>query len=94
MQHCDRAPIHGYEHTNTQLGGGTSIAEEPLRIWLVRHGESEGNVDLDVYRTHADHAIPLSERGRDQARIAGAHLREHLASMVPAGGHVRVWTSP
>ena len=70
------------------------MAEEPLRIWLVRHGESEGNVDLDVHRTHADHAIPLSERGRDQAREAGEHLREHLESTIDPGAHVRLWSSP
>lgn len=70
------------------------MQKEPLRIWLVRHGESEGNVDLDVHRTHADHAIPLSDAGREQARIAGGKLREHIASRIPPHAHVRLWTSP
>lgn len=34
-----------------------------FRIFLVRHGESEGNVDKSVHEKMADHAIPLSENG-------------------------------
>jgi len=29
-----------------------------MRIFLVRHGESMGNVDRAVHLTMADHAIP------------------------------------
>lgn len=71
----------------------------PLHLWLVRHGESMGNVDLDVHRTHADHAIDLSERGRQQAREAGAALarifdERGLGPDAPDRPHVRLWTSP
>ncbi|WFB07041.1 histidine phosphatase family protein [Streptomyces sp. LX-29] len=48
----------------------------PHRIVLVRHGESEGNVDDTVYERVPDHALRLTERGRRQAREAGVRLRE------------------
>ncbi|MCK6555137.1 histidine phosphatase family protein [Candidatus Binatia bacterium] len=42
------------------------------RIILVRHGESEGNRD----RTFTQHTnVPLTERGREQARAAGVRIR-------------------
>lgn len=70
-----------------------------MRIFLVRHGESEGNVDRDVNRRVADHAIDLSPRGRGQAKGAGAFLanlykRENPA--YPASGKFpfRCWVSP
>lgn len=47
-------------------------------IYLVRHGESAGNVDKSVHLTHADHAIPLSPRGVEQAHRAGQALMKHL----------------
>lgn len=42
-----------------------------LRILLVRHGQSEANVDRDVYKRMSDHAICLSELGHQQAVDAG-----------------------
>ena len=67
-----------------------------MRILLVRHGESLGNVDPSVHATHADHALPLSERGRDQAREAGHHVARALEQAFAGGEppHVRLWTSP
>jgi len=41
------------------------------RIVLVRHGESQGNVDEKAYVTTADWQIPLTMRGRQQGREAG-----------------------
>lgn len=68
-----------------------------MRIVLVRHGESFGNVDAAVHADTADHAIPLSDRGREQALEAGrrlnAYYREQFGdpSQRP---HIRLWTSP
>jgi broad specificity phosphatase PhoE len=42
-----------------------------LTIKLVRHGESEANIGRVVPHEVGDHMIPLSERGRQQARDAG-----------------------
>ena len=47
----------------------------PRRIVLVRHGESQGNVDETIYERVPDHALELTERGRAQARVAGQELR-------------------
>jgi len=66
-----------------------------MRILLVRHGESLGNVDPLVHATTADHAVPLSDRGREQAREAGrkiaAYFTEHDDGETR---HVRLWVSP
>ncbi|MEV4442445.1 histidine phosphatase family protein [Streptomyces sp. NPDC049577] len=48
----------------------------PKRIVLLRHGESEGNVDETVYEREPDHALSLTRAGRAQAEKAGARLRE------------------
>lgn len=47
----------------------------PKRIILVRHGESQGNLDTAAYTTTPDHAIQLTPQGITQARLAGAKLR-------------------
>ena len=66
-----------------------------MRILLVRHGESLGNVDPTVHATTADHAVPLSERGHDQARQAGRLLADYLdAHITGTRPHVRLWASP
>lgn len=48
------------------------------RIMLVRHGESFGNIDERAYTATADWRIPLTERGREQARLAGKMVNSHL----------------
>ncbi|MBC3844194.1 histidine phosphatase family protein [Streptacidiphilus sp. 4-A2] len=50
----------------------------PKRIVLVRHGESEGNVDDSIYERVPDHALELTERGRKQAAATGEELRAVL----------------
>ena len=51
-----------------------------MRIFLIRHGESQGNVDRNVHKTTADHVIPLSERGIGQAQRCGAWLQRYFPS--------------
>lgn len=67
-----------------------------MRVFLVRHGESQGNVDPTVHARMADHAIPLSDRGREQAREAGRRLQAIFEQLHPGGARppVRLWTSP
>jgi len=48
----------------------------PNRVILVRHGESEGNVDPSVYSTKPDHAVELTELGSQQALDAGRRIKE------------------
>jgi len=47
----------------------------PKRIILVRHGESQGNVDPKLYSTTPDRYIELSSKGKQQALKAGQELR-------------------
>ncbi|MFS8003419.1 putative phosphoserine phosphatase [Helianthus anomalus] len=50
----------------------------PRRIILVRHGQSEGNVDESVYTRVADPNIRLTERGRREAEECGVRIREMI----------------
>jgi broad specificity phosphatase PhoE len=45
-----------------------------LTIKLVRHGESDANIGKVTSQDFGDHAIPLSVRGHEQAREAGARI--------------------
>ncbi|CAI8603398.1 unnamed protein product [Vicia faba] len=47
----------------------------PKRIILMRHGESQGNLDTSAYTTTPDHSIQLTPQGIAQARLAGTKLR-------------------
>lgn len=61
-------------------------------IYLIRHGESQGNVDQAVYRSTPDHAISLSELGMQQASAAGVALRDLIP--IASDEPLRIWTSP
>lgn len=69
-------------------------------IWLIRHGESAGNVDKTVYKTMGDHEVPLTERGHEQANRAATALLSFVqrgtAQQKVEGGRpkLRVWSSP
>jgi broad specificity phosphatase PhoE len=57
-----------------------------VRIILLRHAESLGNVDELAYTRTPDHALPLTERGETQARAAGTEIRALLPG--PAAAYV------
>ncbi|MFC6156803.1 histidine phosphatase family protein [Kribbella jiaozuonensis] len=65
------------------------LSHRPMRIVLIRHGESEANLDKTVYERIPDHAVPLTPHGHEQAVKAGKDLRE-LFENEP----VRVYVSP
>ncbi len=50
----------------------------PKRIILVRHGESEGNLDRSRYHTIQDFALKLTPTGVEQAKQAGIQIKEFL----------------
>jgi len=62
---------------------------KPKRIFLIRHGESEGNADPSVHALVPDYALRLTPAGRLQARAAGETLRG-LLGLEPA----QVYVSP
>jgi broad specificity phosphatase PhoE len=51
----------------------------PQRIILVRHGESQGNLDTAAYSTTPDQKIPLTPHGLQQARHAGRTIHRILS---------------
>jgi len=50
----------------------------PKSIFLIRHGESKGNVDKTLYASTPDWKIPLTKKGREQAKKAGQLLSRKL----------------
>jgi len=50
----------------------------PNRIILIRHGESQGNVDKNIYSQVPDYALELTESGNAQAFEAGKLLKDSL----------------
>lgn len=56
---------------------------KPKNIVLIRHGQSEGNVDKSIYRRKPDYALSLTEEGKKQARTTGNILRGLLGPSVP-----------
>jgi broad specificity phosphatase PhoE len=67
------------------------MIEEPASVWLVRHGQSEGNAIRAAAARNAevldiparDMDVPLSTLGIRQATAFGAWLRERPADEVP-----------
>ncbi|RUP43637.1 histidine phosphatase superfamily [Jimgerdemannia flammicorona] len=62
----------------------------PTHIILVRHGESEGNLDHSLFQRKPDHRHKLTERGHEQAFTAGRRLRE----LLEGGNKVQFYVSP
>ncbi|ODV92512.1 hypothetical protein CANCADRAFT_87625 [Tortispora caseinolytica NRRL Y-17796] len=62
----------------------------PRLIVLVRHGESEGNVDKKVNRVVPNHRIPLTKRGKQQAHASGRELAKRLRKT----DSIMMYTSP
>lgn len=71
-----------------------------MRIYLVRHGESDGNVGRDVHIDMPDSAIKLTTRGVAQAALAGVWLGHELPHrrwwhrITGRDPRARIWTSP
>ena len=48
---------------------------KPNRIILIRHGESQGNIDINQYTTVPDYALNLTPKGIEQSRQAGEKIK-------------------
>ncbi|MEH6420745.1 histidine phosphatase family protein [Pseudomonas sp. CGJS7] len=66
----------------------------PLKLILIRHGESEGNVDKKKHLELADHAISLSQKGRQEALSAGEWLGRYFLENNMPDTRTRFWVSP
>lgn len=49
---------------------------KPERIFIIRHGQSIGNVNKSVYRTIPDYALELTDLGKQQATDAGLRIQK------------------
>ncbi len=79
-----------YEYTNSQIKFFLQIKRmKPLKIILIRHAESEGNIDRTIYSTKPDYKLSLSEKGKSQAQEARKKLKEILNN-----SSVQVYCSP
>ncbi len=58
---------------------GAPMSKERINVYLVRHGESEANVDPSVLLRLSDHVVPLSALGKEQATAAGRFLKNELS---------------
>ena len=70
--HCSSA------HRRHKRLSSTTILPGVNKIILIRHGESLGNIDERSYGNTADWRIPLTKRGREQARLAGKKVATHI----------------
>lgn len=61
-----------------------------FNLFLIRHGESLGNVDKTVYTRMPDYAVPLTEAGRAQARWTARDLRR----IIGEGEKAEYYVSP
>lgn len=66
------------------------------KIFLIRHGQSEGNINPNLYKEIADNKIDLSKRGKEQAIEAGIILHEFIQNRddIADTTAMRFWTSP
>lgn len=55
-----------------------AVQDKEYKIILIRHGESEGNIDHTVYEKKFDHDIELTKRGNNQAVLAGKQIHKIL----------------
>lgn len=66
-----------------------------MRLCLIRHGQSQANVDDQLYLTIKDHNIQLTELGKTQAVKAGQNLFKLLnEEKTNLKGTLRVFVSP
>ncbi len=51
---------------------------KPSKIFLIRHGQSEGNKDPNIYDKKPDYQLELTDLGIQQAKDAGEKLKQQI----------------
>lgn len=74
----DETGLFCFPEKNLVLNPPTIKPPRPRRIILVRHGQSEGNVDEGAYTRVADPKICLTEKGKREAEKCGEMIREMI----------------
>lgn len=64
-----------------------------MRIFLLRHGESLGNLDERAYGQFGDHNVPLTRWGHRQAIGAAEVIASHLGTLADVR-QLQIWYSP
>ncbi|MEF0941048.1 histidine phosphatase family protein [Rhizobium sp. BR 362] len=66
-----------------------------MHIFLVRHGESLGNISEQAYRQFGDHNVPLTQWGYRQvleaSRVIASHFKGRSSAELPK---LSIWYSP
>ena len=63
-------------------------------LFLIRHGESKQNVGINLKEKLPDHAVELTENGKEMARETGIWLNEYLIKNSIDLSHARLYVSP
>jgi 2,3-bisphosphoglycerate-dependent phosphoglycerate mutase len=66
----------------------------PIPIYLIRHGESEANLNKSINAIKADHLVKLSPRGQEQAIEAGTKIGAILTEPIKEGEVIAAYVSP
>jgi len=53
---------------------------KPKKIFIVRHGESQGNVNKSIYKERPDYALHLTPKGKEQAYNVGLTLKNIIGN--------------
>ncbi len=61
-----------------------------MNIYLVRHAQSEANIDYNVLKSSTNMSIGLSQLGEHQAKETGIFLAKELSQY----NTVKIWNSP
>lgn len=65
-----------------------------MKLFLIRHGESMQNTKENYSIGLPDHKVYLSEKGRNQANLAGAYLKSYLEEKQIDISNSTLWVSP
>ncbi|XP_027361043.1 phosphoglycerate mutase-like protein AT74H [Abrus precatorius] len=70
------------------------VPPRPRRIILVRHGESQGNVDESVYTRIPDPKIALTDKGKAQAEECGHRIKKMIEKDGDENWQIYFYVSP
>ncbi|KAG5061514.1 hypothetical protein AAZX31_01G206400 [Glycine max] len=83
-----------FPEKNPHINPAAAVPPRPRRIILVRHGESEGNVDESVYTRIPDPKISLTEKGKVQAEECGKRIKQMIENDHDQHWQVYFYVSP
>ena len=83
---ADRTDIESWTPSVIADGRFFSTLEKPLSVFVLRHGQSEGNA-TGTFQGKLD--FPLDERGKEQAKAAGAWLAGQTIDAIAASPQKR-----